>query len=186
MRPDRGLFLGVLSTSLLAWLALACGDEPISLEPTYANVERVVRRSCALSSSCHGGSGRGEARLNFQAALRAREPITSVLVGIRACEYDLMPIVDPGNPDNSWLMVKLDGPHNGDGEIQIDPDPEWNTGLEPKEDGLLPRSTCPLTTDGALSFGLLMPRSLTRPFPLERGEIEMFREWIRLGAPGPD
>lgn len=176
-----------------SWLVLAafalwgCGEpmepEP-PLEPTYANVHAVVERTCTFST-CHGGPGRGESRLNFQRLLDEGKPLTEALIGVPSCQYDVMPLVDPGNPDNSWLMIKLDGPHDDAGNLTFTPDPGWVHGLEPNGAGELPRSECPYTVDGAISFGLLMPRNLVEPLPLEEREVEMIRAWIAAGAPGP-
>lgn len=167
----------------LAMLMTACGDDP-PLEPTYANVEALIDRSCgSTSSSCHGGV-RGSARLNFQLLADTERPYTDALVGVEACEYDFMPRVDPGNPDNSWLMIKISGPHDAEGLLTFTPDPGWDSGLTPRMDGSFPPSQCPLVEDGELTFGSVMPESGGEIF-LEPAEITLFREWILAGAPGP-
>lgn len=180
------------SPILVPILALAsaagCSDDDPPLEPTYANVERLVVESCATdSSSCHGGRGTGSARLNFGAELDAGRPLTGVLVDVAACEYDLLDRVEPGDPDRSWLMVKLTHEFDADGAIVgFTPDPGWDMGgLEPRPDGTLPASVCPMTEDGVLTFGTNMPQSIGRPIPLAEREVTLIREWIALGAPGP-
>jgi len=170
----------------------SCGpetEEPI--EPTYANVAATIENSCALSSSCHGGTGRGKARLNFDDAFNQGRPITELLNGVLACEYDRLPRVDPGHPERSWLMIKLDGMYGADGTIHFEPASDWDPCIGPNmvcpdAMGRYPSSTCPLTEDGRLSFGVVMPQILGSPSPLSRVQIEMFRQWIEMGAPGPE
>ena len=164
----------------------ACGgdDGGETIEPTYEKVEQTLMTSCSFSTSCHGGAGSGRAMLNFQTAIAAGD-FREVLVGEAACEYDFMPRVDPGNPENSWLMIKIAGAHDGDGNLEFTPDPGWDHGLTPDAGGDLPPSTCPLTEGGEISFGDVMPLSIGTPMPLSDARIEMFRQWIAAGAPGP-
>lgn len=173
-------------TSLaLSILLAACGDDATPLEPTYENVEALIDLSCgSTSSSCHGGT-RGSARLNFQLFADTGQPYTEALIGVEACEYDFMPRVDPGNPDNSWLMIKISGPHDADGLLTFTPDPGWDSGLTRRMDGSFPPSQCPLIEEGELTFGYAMPQSRGDPLPLHPRQIELFREWILAGAPGP-
>jgi hypothetical protein len=171
----------------VAVLGLACGPSGQSLEPTYDNVELFVGRTCAFSTSCHGGL-RGQARLNFEMLLDEGMPITEALVDVPACEYDFYDRVEPGAPERSWLMIKLEHAHDPEsGEVLFEPDPAWDLGgLMRRPDGTLPTSTCPLVEDGELTFGENMPNaSASRPTPLRPEEIEMFRQWILMGAPGP-
>jgi hypothetical protein len=151
-----------------ALLFASCGPEP-PLEPTYENVRLIVARSCTFETSCHGGTGRGEANMNLSAARDPMGDITPIWVGVPSCEYDLMPRVDPGNPDNSWILIKLDSVYDADLNVIFTPDPAW-----------MPMSTRVCPGDG--DFGARMPD--TGP-PLPMREITMLREWIALGAPGP-
>jgi len=169
---------------LLVIPLIACGDDA-PLEPTYENVAAVLERSCGASSmSCHGGI-RGNASLNLGTAMDTGQPYTELLVGVESCEYSFMPRVDPGNPENSWLMVKLEGAHSDDGELLFEPDPGWDPGIEPRADGSYPPSTCPLVDEGELTFGYLMPQNVGAPDPLPERELDMIYEWILIGAPGP-
>lgn len=172
-----------IAVSLAVFLAVplaACGDdeEVGTIEPTYENVQDTIDTSCTFSS-CHGGGGVGGGMLNLAMAIDAGD-LRTVLVDVPACQYDPMPRVDPGNPENSWLMVKLTGAHDADGRIQFTPDPAWAAAVDTSAP-----STCPLVEDGELSFGELMPQSLDEPQPLPEARIEMFRQWIEDGAPGP-
>jgi len=125
----------------------------------------VIERSCTFSNVCHGDPA-GKADLNFMAAAG---DITTVLNDVPACQYDLMPRVDPGNPDNSWLMVKLDWMHDAEGVLQFTPADDWMSSA---------------TDPDCESFGRIMPLN-AMPTPLPTSEVELFREWIRIGAPGP-
>lgn len=151
-----------LSVALLV-LWGGCGEEEPALEPTYENVADVMQRSCTFSV-CHGAPD-GAAGLDFDSTM----DITTVLNGVASCQYDRMPRVDPGNPDNSWLMIKIEGPYDDMAQIQFTPAADW---------------TSTATDPECESFGTLMP-STTMPTPLPMAEVEMIREWIRLGAPGP-
>ena len=89
-------------------------------------------------------------------------------------------------PERSWLLTKIAGTHAGGGKLSFTPDPGWKpAGLAPDATGKLPASDCPLTEDGALSFGYLMPYSVGSPSPLSAEEIALVRGWIAAGAPGP-
>lgn len=172
--------------SLAAVLLVACGGPDGPIEPTYENVAAVITRSCGSSSpSCHGGTGRGGARLNFRTAMEDGLPFTDVLVDVEACQYDLMSRVTPGDPDASWLMIKLAHDFDADGNIAFTPDPAWDPMLATNADGSLRASICPLVSMGELTFGAIMPQNISRPAPLSEAEVTLFREWILIGAPGP-
>lgn len=155
-------------------------DDP-PLEPTYENVENIVRESCSFTVSCHGGLGRGKARLNFASLLDEGIPITTVLNGEPSCEYNRMPRIDPGHPENSWLMIKIAGAHNG-AALNFTPDADWDPMVASNTDGTLRASTCPLTVEGRLSFGEIMPMG----GQMSPNRLKAFREWIEMGAPGPE
>ena len=153
--------------------AAACGgskDGDRAPAPTHENVAALIDRSCAFGTSCHGGEGDGQARLNFAAAARFDDALFEDGGAPRAaCEYDRMPLVDRGNPDGSWIMVKLDGPVDGLDRIvpgDWGPETDWVPG----------------TDDACPDLGQRMPQVGES---LAREDIELVREWIRLGAPGP-
>ncbi len=158
-----------LRNSAFLWLlvplfALGCGaDAEPPIEPTYDNVQMVMQRSCSLSSACH--ASRGRAGLTYEGLMDFTEP----LVGVPSCQYPPMPRVDPGNPDNSWLMIKIDGMYDADGNIEFTP-----------EAGFTP----PTGDPDCETFGTVMPQNAT-PIPLPMREVTMFRDWIAAGAPGP-
>jgi hypothetical protein len=71
------------------------------LEPTLANVfDAVFQGSCTLNA-CHGISGQA-AGLNLQAPDLLTELLDHQVQGDTG-----MPLVEPGNPDNSWLYQVL-------------------------------------------------------------------------------
>ena len=184
--------LGPMKVQLLIFggvaLLLGCGDEPANPPAaTYEAVEAVIVNRCATNAAaCHGGMGDGGGGLNFGQRINAGEPITLALNGVQACQYDRMPLVTPGNPDESWLMVKLAHEFDSEGNIiGFSPDPAWDHGLTPDDDGRLPPSACPLTDDGVISFGTNMPQIRGNPTPLEAENIDLIRRWIAAGAPGP-
>jgi hypothetical protein len=150
-------------------------DPPVRIEPTYANVAETIGESCALSRSCHGAAT-GAGDLTFGRT----DDYTTVLIDVPSCQYGAMPRVDPGDPDNSWLMIKLAGVHDPSGNIEFTPSATWIPSLTPGN------TECPLN-DGTrvTGFGGLMPPSPDEPSPLSDAQIAMFREWIAGGAPGP-
>lgn len=174
-------------------LFAGCGDDTAPLppiEPTYANVQEMLTNGCAFSS-CHGDctpGGAGAAQLNFAPLLDQGKPLTEALVDVPSCEYYLMPRVDPGNPDNSWLWIKLDPDHDDNqGHIVFTPDPSFDPAGDP-----YPSSNCPLMVGGELSFGRNMPNTGdvftapdNEPSHLKSNQLTALREWIEMGAPGP-
>lgn len=178
----RTLPILVLASALLS--STGCGSEA-PLEPTYENVLAVFERSCGTTSrSCHGGS-RGSANLNFELPLSEGRPITDELVGVAACQYDRLNLVEPGDPEASWLWIKLTGDHDASGRLQFTPAADWDPGIERRADGTYPPSICPSVEDGEITFGYLMPQNVDNPQLLPARELTMIREWILAGAPGP-
>lgn len=169
--------------TLVAALALfgsvGCAQGP--LEPTYENIAGIFDSSCSFST-CHGGTS--AAMLNFVAAREAGVLYTDLLIDVPSCEYDRMPLIDPGNPENSWLYVKVTQAHEADGTLIFTPAPDWDPGIVPNPDtGLYPRSTCPRVERGVLTFGEIMPNGSTNG--LDERRATALREWILAGAPGP-
>lgn len=208
MRGARGVLLGLMAVvagcgggngkGAGGMLPLEAPDDPMA--PTHENIAMMAEQTCGLSSSCHAGT-RGRADLNFDDALQ--DPNTSMrdlLVGVDSCQYppqdsdgdgenDVgMPLVDPGNPANSWIWVKLNWSFQGNGKLVFEPDPAWDpskTKLEGTPGNYEPsNSTCPKTEGGELSFGELMPQSSDEP--LSNRMRWAWKQWIENGAPGPD
>ena len=87
-------------------------------------------------------------------------------------------VYNPGNPDNSWLWIKLQGAHDAEGKILFTPAASW----DPAGDE---RTGCPQMEDGEVTFGLLMPQSPGAPAQLPQETLDLFEDWILVGAPGP-
>ncbi|MCA9583389.1 MAG: hypothetical protein KC416_16430, partial [Myxococcales bacterium] len=131
-------------------------------------VEAVLSRSCTFENSCHGGPP-GDVAANLR--LDGPEgPIGALLSaggeGVPSCEYPPMALVNPGDPDTSWLLVKLRGPIDNDGAIVAG---DWGPepGFEPGDD-----PDCP-------AFGDRMPMTGQE---LPAREITLIEEWIAQGA----
>jgi hypothetical protein len=76
----------------------------------------VFEQSCSLSMSCHGNPNSPMGAAGYQPYLGEVDPETTpsdvakifeVIVGKKSPAVDL-PIVDPGKPDSSFLMHKMD------------------------------------------------------------------------------
>jgi hypothetical protein len=143
---------------------------PMDLSRLHDEVAVIVSHSCSYSR-CHGNLV-ANAGLVFNSAVNFRD----ILVGVTACEYDLMPRVKPGKPLESWVMIKLTSPVYDQpdrmGLIEFTPDPSW----VPKE------GPCTSTaSDGTPLFGMRMPA--TAPNMLPDADLATFKRWIEVGAP---
>ncbi len=188
MRSLR-LLLALVSASLVA-----CGPgptpEPVdadtdaNVDTSHAAVLAIMTTTCVFSS-CHGGPRTGASMLNFQPAVDGTMTLGDILVDQPSCEYSAMPLVTAGNPDQSWLMLKLDGPHMGRA-ITFTPDASWDPGIVRGPTGTYPASICPLVSRGEITFGELMPQGSGPTAPvLTPLQLQTIRGWILSGAPGP-
>lgn len=173
--------LSAVSSTLLSVVCLACGDDAAAgpRNPHYVAAEAALKQGCfASSADCHGKGG-GLSGLDLGAAI-ATGDIRGALVNVPACEYDLMDLVEPGDPDASWLMEKLTGdfvslqdadpPTANHGDLLFTPDPSWD-----------PSRKC---TQAIRGFGQRMPQ--VAPFQASAKTIADIRTWIEKGAPGPN
>ena len=159
----RHSMLSVLAIGLM----LACDSSAPT--GTHAEVLEIVERSCgARASRCHGGTRGGAFRL-VEGDLRRG------LVGVQSCSYSILPLVDPSNPEGSWLIAKLEGDHDAEGRLLFAPDPDWSPDRG---------ADCPSPRMGA-DFGYLMPERVGAPQRLAARDRLAFRAWIEAGAPGP-
>jgi hypothetical protein len=117
---------------------------------SYAAVHALFQERC--SGYCHGGGSDVGASVVFASDVGVP---ASTLVGLASREVPRMQLVVPGNPDESYLIQKLDGTFR-----QL---PE----CEPV------RNNC----------GVGMPWSAGTPAQLSRDEIDLVRNWILDGAP---
>jgi hypothetical protein len=135
----------------------------------YAQVEQILDNSCA-KQVCHG-----EMVANGHMNLMAGD-MRAMLVDVPACEYERMMRVQPGKPEQSYIMLKIAGPVRFRGYadfVDFTPAPGW-TPTTPECSGQF--------DDGSPWFGLHMPPADTTT--IEPADIEVLRSWIAAGAPG--
>jgi hypothetical protein len=137
--------------------------EPAGGADLYPAVSALVDTSCGFAR-CHGP---GPLIPGGGLLFAPDADIRGVLVDVPACEYPLMKRVAPGDPDRSWLMVKLTAPRSATGELEFEPELDFT----PVNCGI----------DG---FGFGMPALGT--FSPDAEAIATFRDWILAGAGGPE
>jgi hypothetical protein len=171
--PDDAAAPVVLAASLHdAQIAMVDTDDAgTTTASLYPQVVDVIERRCSWER-CHAGPLIG-AGLSFAPGGDHR----AALVGVRACEYDLMARVTPGDPAQSWLMVKLTAPFRPLSDpyahqIFFTPPAGW----DPSRRGCRDQ-----TRDGVPLFGQRMPS--TAPNTLPPDELDVIRRWIAQGAP---
>lgn len=172
-----------MKTLLFATLLLAaCQDGgggrdagPLDAAPadpkSYQRVREIFARSCTYQR-CHSGVPTGG---NFD--LTPGTEYAEAMVGVPSCEYPKYLRVAPGDPEHSWVMIKLTSqvrPRDDElaDYILFEPEPGWD------ESKRICRDHAP---DGTPLFGQRMP--LTAPNMLPEEELEVVRDWIERGAP---
>ncbi|HLK39662.1 MAG TPA: hypothetical protein VKU41_23060 [Polyangiaceae bacterium] len=141
-------------------------DAPAS----FLAAQSVIQTSCTFVR-CHGGPFMLAAGLWFDPYGSIRGP----LVNVPACEYDRMMRVTPGDPANSWMVVKLTA-------LQ---DPVTHAIEFSPEAGWAPVASCGLDPgDAGGRFGLRMPE--TDNYQLDPTSLAQLIDWIEAGAPGPN
>ena len=126
-------------------LLVACGDKATDSadtgttggdgpEPTWENVrDTVLVPSCGFST-CHALPGAAGFGVDG-------ETLAEELIDQPAFQDPTVPLVDPGNPDGSYLLMKLEGAAGIDGDPMPPPDGgmdaarvqlvrDWIAGLE--------------------------------------------------------
>ena len=150
----------------------AGAPQPTAARPeSYAKVADILQRSCSYVR-CHDGP-----LIGGTLRLGQDGDYASVLLGVTACQYDRMKRVEPGDPEHSWLWVKLTAAFRGASDpyanyIEFTPEPGW----DPEQRGCRDQ-----TEDGVPLFGQRMP--LTAPNMLPDDELQAIRRWIEQGAP---
>ena len=85
------------------------------IEPTLASLqEHYFNKSCALSSSCHSGAQPKEGLSLEEGASYAS------LINVAAQKNSAKMLVVPNDPDNSFLVIKVEAPGSGDGRLMPD------------------------------------------------------------------
>jgi hypothetical protein len=138
--------------------------------PSFLAAQSVILTSCTFIR-CHGGPFRLAAGLWFDPYASIRGP----LVNVPACEYDKMMRVTPGDPANSWMVVKLTAPQDpATHAILFTPEADW-----------VPTASCGLDPgDAGGRFGIRMPE--TDNYQLDPTSLAQLVDWIEAGAPGPN
>ena len=105
----------LLLVAALSWAGCAGDDSTLGpdgtdgagelTETTLAQVSGVFSVSCALSG-CHSG-GEPTADMSLEGDFAAR------IIGVASGQRPDLKLVDPGNPDSSYLLIKV----RGDDEI---------------------------------------------------------------------
>jgi hypothetical protein len=118
----------------------------------------LFRRSCGVSTSCHGSMNAptpaqhylGPSLASPAPSVSEMQMIIDGVVGVGAVKEPTMKVIETGSPQRSFLMFKLDG------------------------------LNCSKLTCSADECGALMPKGNTQPLPaVERDTI---RRWIAQGA----
>jgi hypothetical protein len=126
----------------------------------------VFRRSCGLSSACHGSQGSSAAKLYLgpkksdtttviDAAFRQK--LIDGLADVPSLTAPAVALVEPGDPAQSFLMLKVDGCHDSAG-LACKPQPKSKSGAQ---------------------CGDRMPQGSTPACPEDR---DVIRRWIAQGA----
>jgi hypothetical protein len=112
-------------TALTALATLTgCPTQTVTYSATFGSIQTAIFNVSCSTRSCHGSP-------SFKAGLNLEEGSAyNDLVGVEpetvSARNRGMKLVDPGNPDNSFLVLKLAGPlQSGDGDLM----PMRNTAL---------------------------------------------------------
>ena len=144
------------------------GTSPtVSLRNDLLKANGTFRFSCAFNRTCHGAPGQSQAQLYLgtqgedggASIDEMANLVHAEIVGQPSLAAPGIPLVDPGKPETSFLMMKLDGCLD-DVEAQC-------------------QGTSSRLTDHAC--GSLMPEGNKDPLPAV--ERDLIRAWIKQGAP---
>ncbi|HEX5658306.1 MAG TPA: hypothetical protein VFX59_13985 [Polyangiales bacterium] len=158
------------STLLLTALLSACGGDDAGGEDedgaeagaTHAEALQALTVGACAIGSCHGTSAQGD--LQLAAATNLRE----LLVGVKACEAPSLNLVEPGDPDKSWLWIKLTAEYGSGGKLKSES--SWGAS-----------GNC--ATNPGVGFGNRMPD--VSPPTWTQANLDIVESWIKGGAPGP-
>lgn len=149
---DAGADLGADTGSEPVTDAAADADEDVPATPvTFTQVQEIFTRTCAMPA-CHG---RGADGGGGSGGLFLTDDSTSygAMVNQPADQLRRMQLVAPGDPDQSYLVVKIEGTMRQHPECATSPG----------------RNPC----------GVQMPQLAA---PLTAAERTLIRNWIRAGA----
>ncbi|MFZ0389166.1 MAG: hypothetical protein WAN36_01820, partial [Calditrichia bacterium] len=114
LRKKNLIFFLLSSTTVLLMLVSACEHadpvQPESLTPTLESIQtNIFNQSCAVSG-CHTGSG---APLGLDLSEGRAEPN---LINVPSKQVPSFMRIRPGDPDNSYLVLKIEGDQQIQGE----------------------------------------------------------------------
>jgi hypothetical protein len=149
----------------------AVQDAALSRSSSYDAVREILTRSCTYER-CHSGVPIG-GNLDLTPGI----DYAGSMVDVPSCEYPPYLRVKPGDPDHSWVIVKLTSHVRPRDDaladyILFEPEPGWDERKRVCRDH---------ADDGTPLFGQRMP--LTAPNMLPSDQIETIRNWIASGAP---
>ncbi len=109
--------------SIISLLSCGGGDSPVPTKPKLSSIQaNIFTPSCALSS-CHSAStAQGNLVLTEG---KSRANLVNVAASNTAAAAAGKLRVVPGDPDNSFLVQKLEGPGAGEGVLM----PQGSSGL---------------------------------------------------------
>ena len=146
-------------------------DAAPAVPKSYAAVRDILAHSCTWER-CHSGVPIG-GNLDLTPGI----DYAGSMVDVPSCEYPRYMRVAPGDPEHSWVMIKLTAqarpPEDPLGNyILFEPEPGWDESKRICRDH---------ADDGTPLFGQKMP--LTAPNMLPDEQIALIRRWIEDGAP---
>lgn len=121
MRPTLALALAALLPACAEPVVgpAVPGGGIIPVEPTLSSISATVFVPRCTSTACHAGTGSAPVDLTAGAAWAS-------LYYAPSTQTELMPLVTPLDPDQSYLMLKLRGTHGAVGSGAIMP-PDGDT-----------------------------------------------------------
>lgn len=117
--------LAVLTSSCQGSSTPATPQSP-SIQPTYTDIANKIFVGNCTTTSCHGQFGRGGLILTPD---QAYENLVNVAASNDAAAARGKKRVVPGDPDNSYLIQKLEGPAPDEGDRM----PQNGTTLDPAQ-----------------------------------------------------
>ncbi|MDB5035591.1 MAG: hypothetical protein JWQ98_2832 [Chlorobi bacterium] len=119
LRPSpttsRPLFLGLILSAVLAGCSPTATSPGVTVEPTYTSIRnKIFTKSCS-TPSCHSTEGfRGAMVLE---ADKAYDNLVSVPADNDGAKARHLLRVSPGQPDSSFLYIKLTHPAANEGSL---------------------------------------------------------------------
>jgi hypothetical protein len=164
------IFRNLSTTLLLTAMLAACGGDDGGGEDeggteggaTHAEALTALTGGACAVSICHGTSAQGGLTLAQTTNLR------ELLVNVPACEAPGLKLVESGDPERSWLWIKLTAKYGAGGKLETQS--SWG---QP--------GNC--AKNPGVGFGNRMPD--VSPPTWNQADLDTVESWIKGGAPGP-